>query len=334
MYLHSITDRKSATASVVEGSREIQRSKTKKPHETNECVLNLMYPPKYFQSLTMENVDSCVHILNVASDRLYVSDQRCNLIITNTAGETLHHLDDLGRRFGFTVNSERELIYIDRHFIIKKMSIDMKTATVFIKSTEEWKPQYVYCSLITGDLLVGMFRKRSKKITRFNQKGQPTQDIQHDNNGQELYRRPYYLTENTNSDVVVSDYDAVVVTDCEGKHRLTYTGHPLHSGISPRGICTDALSHILVCDLKTEAIQIIDKDGQFLSNYLTDSQEIEKPWSLGYDVNNHHIWVGSRYHNKLSIYKHITQHNSITGKSLYELYIFIFRFKMKKKTTT
>lgn len=75
----------------------------------------------------------------------------------------------------------------------------------------------------------------------------------------------------------MSDFDVVVVTDCEGKHRVTYTGHPLQSELSPRGICTDALSHILVCDLKTETIQIIDKDGQFLSNYLTDSQKIEKP---------------------------------------------------------
>lgn len=114
---------------------------------------------------------------------------------------------------------------------------------------------------------------------------------------------------------MVSDFDVVVVTDCEGKHRFTYTGHPLQSELSPRGICTDALSHILVCDLKTETIQIIDKDGQFLSNYLTDLQKIEKPWSLGYDVNNHHIWVGSRSHNKLSKYRHITQLNLITGKS-------------------
>lgn len=124
----------------------------------------------------------------MAPDRLFVSDNKCNIIIKNTAGETLHHLDDLGRRFRFTVNSDGELIYIYKKFIINKLSKDMKTATAIIKSTDKWKPQYVYCSPITGDLLVGMFIKRSKKITRFNKKGQPTQDIQHDNNGQELCR--------------------------------------------------------------------------------------------------------------------------------------------------
>lgn len=95
---------------------------------------------------------------------------------------------------------------------------------------------------------------------------------------------------------VVSDFDAVVVADCEGKHCFTYTRHPLQSELSPRGICTDTLSHILVCNLKTEAIQIKDKDGQFLSNPLTDSQKKTKktkPWSMGYDDN---IRVESRYH--------------------------------------
>lgn len=83
---------------------------------------------------------------------------------------------------------------------------------------------------------------------------------------------------------VVSDFDAVVVADCEGKHCFTYTRHPLQSELSPRGICTDTLSHILVCNLKTEAIQIKDKDGQFLSNPLTDSQKKQKK-------QNHGAWV-------------------------------------------
>lgn len=85
-------------------------------------MLNFIYPPEDLQSLTIENVDSCVHILNVAPDRLFVSDHKCNIIITNTAGENLHHLDDLGRRFRFTVNSDGELIYIDKKCIINKMS--------------------------------------------------------------------------------------------------------------------------------------------------------------------------------------------------------------------
>lgn len=85
-------------------------------------MLNFIYPPEDLQSLTIENVDSCVHILNVAPDRLFVSDHKCNIIITNTAGENLHHLDDLGRRFIFTVNSDGELIYIDKKCIINKLS--------------------------------------------------------------------------------------------------------------------------------------------------------------------------------------------------------------------
>uniref|UniRef100_K1QSB8 Uncharacterized protein n=1 Tax=Magallana gigas TaxID=29159 RepID=K1QSB8_MAGGI len=57
---------------------------------------------------------------------------------------------------------------------------------------------------------------------------------------------PNYITENNNGDIAVSDYDAVVVTEREGRHRFSYTGHPAESVLRPRGICTDALSHILV----------------------------------------------------------------------------------------
>lgn len=73
--------------------------------------------------------------------------------------------------------------------------------------------------------------------------------MEFDSEGLELYNGPHKITENNNEDVVVSDLSgAVVVTDSGGRHRFSYTGHPPGSGMLPSGVCTDALSRILVCD--------------------------------------------------------------------------------------
>lgn len=133
----------------------------------------------------------------------------------------------------------------------------------------------MYCSPVNGDLLIGMSRgdplfwmhrvfTDMSKVNRYDQNGQLKQSIEFDNEGLELYSSPQKITENNNEDVVVSDLSgAVVVTDSGGRHRFSYTGHPLGSGMRPRGVCTDALSRILVCDSGSKSIQLIDKNGHF-----------------------------------------------------------------------
>lgn len=91
---------------------EILTTETEKTKEANMCLLKLMYPPELLHSLTMTGVDGCDHISCVISDQILISE-RNNLILTNTKGVTLHHLDNLCSGFGVhTVNSDRELIYI------------------------------------------------------------------------------------------------------------------------------------------------------------------------------------------------------------------------------
>lgn len=298
---------------------------TEGPMQGNKCQLMLMSPPKLLKSFTLRDIRGCYHISCVTPDQVWVSDREQNRILTNSTGVTLHGVDNLCSGSYFyglhTVNSEKELIYIDRNCDIKKIPKDMITSTTCLQSTDStWEPRCVYSSPSSGDLLVGMccFKMQTGKVTRYNQSGQQTQTIQHDETGLALYREPLYITENINGDVVVSDFEsgAVVVTECGGRHRFSYTGHPSGSGLWPCGICTDALSHILVCDLKTDTIQMIDKNGHFLSCLLTESQEIGEPWSLTYDANTHHLWVGSWWDNKLCIYKYITnQDDEMTGKS-------------------
>ncbi|XP_062601118.1 protein wech-like [Saccostrea cucullata] len=108
-------------------------------------------------------------------------------------------------------------------------------------------------------------------------------------------KTPMYITENRNGDVIVSDFwrYAVVVTDCEGRYRFSYRGDTSESRLNPRGICTDALSHILVCDEDTHSVHMIDKDGYFLLRILTQKQGIYKPAGLCYDEKAHLLLVGS-----------------------------------------
>lgn len=102
---------------------------------------------------------------------------------------------------------------------------------------------------------------------------------------------PNYITENNNRDVVVSDSNlagAVVVTDYKGRHRFTYAKHPRK--FFPVGICTDAMSHILVCCQNTKTVQVLDKNGRFL--FYLQSQGMVEPCSLSYDSKANRLWVG------------------------------------------
>uniref|UniRef100_K1P1D1 Tripartite motif-containing protein 3 n=1 Tax=Magallana gigas TaxID=29159 RepID=K1P1D1_MAGGI len=305
---------------VMESLSEIPTPGTEKPQQGNQCLLKLMSPPELLHSLTLTDVDGCDHISCVTSDRVWVSDT-FNLILTDTTGVPLHRVKDSHSFLSglHTVNSESELIYIDSKDNINKLSKDMKTTTTFIGKTDlTWRPRCVYWSPSTGDLLVGMhyIRTDTGKVTQYNQSGQLTQTIQHDNTGRRLYNQPNYITDNNNGDFVVSDYRAVVVTERGGRHRFSYTGHPSGSGLESNGMCTDALSHILVCDYKTKTVQMLDKDGQFLSHLLTKSQELGVPCSLSYDVNTHRLWVGSNYNNKVCVYRYITRQDALTDRRL------------------
>jgi hypothetical protein len=141
--------------------------------------------------------------------------------------------------------------------------------------------------------------------------------IQHDDNGYPLYKYPNYITENRNGDIVVSDLwcSAIVVTDSRGRHLFSYTGSPPGSELLPQAICTDALSHILVCDLNAHTVQMIDKDGHFLSLLLTQQHGIYMPLGLDFDDKTHLLWVGSWKNNTVHVYRYIERQYSLTGIS-------------------
>lgn len=255
-------------------------------------------------------------------DKVWFSDTEGNLLLSNTSRYTLHRMkdfySDLFSGGLHTVNSESELVYIDKNDNVKKLSDDMKTTTTLIEAISfKWVPRCVYWSSLFEGLLIGMYNKNPEagKVTRYNQNWQLTQTIEVSNGGLELYKKPDYITENNNGDILVSDsWSAVVVTDSGGKHRFSYRGHPPGSVLEPRGVCTDALSRILVCDVRTNTLQMLDRNGQFLSHLLKRPSGIFSPRSLSYDMSSHRLWVGSRNSNTVVVYRYITRKNALIGE--------------------
>lgn len=331
------------TCQVVDSLSTVQIADRGKLLVKKKCQLKLMSSPEFLQCFTVTDIDCCHHISCAGSNHAWISGVRSDLRFTNTTGCNLENwknlLSDFYRNGLHTVNSEGELIYIAWDHNINKISKDMQEITTFIQNTHSpWEPRCVHCSLITGDLLVGMVTgeqldaqnaslENAGKVLRYNRIGELLQTIQytylesiHVYSGRydqsELYSEPKWIAENNNGDIVVSDDDStVVVTEMGGIHRFSYTGHPSDFGLVPQGICTDTFSNILVCDLKTNTVQIIDKDGQFLSHLLINLLGNFSPHSLSYDINLHRLWVGSGLDSTVCIYRYIDRHDSLTGKS-------------------
>lgn len=162
----------------------------------------------------------------VTSERVWISDDDKNFMLTNPKDDILHRLKDLNNsknRGLHTVNSESKVIYIDEEHNIRKMSKNAKRTTTYIKSTHNaWTPECVYWSPSTGDVMVGMSTKnvynayedlvwsiilgrpkvipRRGKINCYNQTGQLIQ-TNPGYNVSKLYNCPIFLTENNNGGV-------------------------------------------------------------------------------------------------------------------------------------
>lgn len=304
------------------------KTKKNKGRVGNERLLKLVLPPRLHQSLSITELVRCGHITCATPDRIWTSYEG-KLSLMNTIGDTLYYLEDI--YFGIfengvhTMTSDGELIYIDMETNIKKLSKEMENTITYIPcTTSHWIPECVYCSSCNGDLLVGMHSVEifTGKVMRYNSSGKLKQTIQHDNKGVAIYQYPSFITENNNGDIIVSDPlpesgAAVIVTNRYGRHRFFYKGPSTRLGLEPRGICTDPLSHILVCDEKTNTVHMLDQDGQFMSYLLIRPSGVFKPHSLSYDIHRHCLWVASSFNNKVCVFRYINRRKIPTGEFLY-----------------
>lgn len=72
----------------------------------------------------------------------------------------------------------------------------------------------------------------------------------------------------------------------------------------PYGICTDALGHILVCDFNSNAVHLLDQEGQFLSLVITEKQDIQCPLGVCVDDENN-LYVGQQSTNTVKVFQYL-----------------------------
>ncbi|XP_048750224.2 RING finger protein 207-like [Ostrea edulis] len=245
-------------------------------------------------------VNNASHMSLDKSGRLWVSDYNGNLVQTDLQGNQLQKIQTSRGLGCHTVTQDGDLIFTDSHNnVINKITLD-NNITEFIK-TGDWTPLSIHSSHIKGDILAGMMKDRMAKVTRYNKRGEKLQNIQR-RVIKPLFGYPRSITENINGDVCVSDYEkqAVVVVNKSGQYRFSYRGQ--ESGFRPRGICTDVLGHILVCDNTT--VHLLDQDGQFLSLLLTEQHGIDDAISVCVDDENN-LYVGQYSKNTVTVHKYL-----------------------------
>lgn len=245
------------------------------------------------------------HVSPVSSNRAWVSDFYGDLYLSNDIGYKHYQLKTLSGGSGsHTVTKEGELIFINPDKEIMKISQDFEKENLNIRLPYSMIPSCVYSSHFNADLLIGMWSKISGMGTllRISEttKGESYR-LQYDED-ELLYEYLQYITENNNQDVIVCDSSkgALVVTDIWGKLRFCFMGHGNNLGFEPNGICTDSHSHILVSDLATNSVHVIDKDGDFLFTLLTSSDGAERPFCL--NLKQDTLWVGIQSYPQMLVY--------------------------------
>ena len=145
--------------------------------------------------------------------------------------------------------------------------------TEFIK-TGDWKPFSFHSSRINRNILVGMIKGDHAKVTRYSKTGKKIKSKQRDRVN---FHYQCYITENINGNICTSDIIklAVVVVNRSWQNRFSYTGQA--SRFVPWGISTDVFGHILVCDGNNHSVDLLDKEGGFISVILSSQQGIKYP---------------------------------------------------------
>ena len=183
---------------------EIQNIDRGKRTLENEHLLRLCVP-ELKSVVKLNNFASCQHISWVTRDQVWISERNKLVLIDTTTGNIIHTVNDVvdGWWWGLhTLNTDCELLYVSTDNSITKLSNDRKTATpVYTMKGTSYQPKSLYCSLFTGDLLIGMTGKYEYKetgiVAKLNKTSQLTIIIPNDYKHHTLFKDPNYITESS-----------------------------------------------------------------------------------------------------------------------------------------
>nr|XP_022327345.1 uncharacterized protein LOC111126779 [Crassostrea virginica] len=156
---------------------------------------------------------------------------------------------------------------------VNKISDDDTVMTMF--TTGDWRP-YGITGSASGDLLVCLRKDDQSKVVRFNSNGTVLQEIQNDSESQPLYQHAWYIAENFNGDIIVTDVkkNILVAVDKQGMFLYTY---PLRNDdFDVCSVATDSVGHVYVSDYKGHKIHMLDSKGRFL-RYIIPEGGINYP---------------------------------------------------------
>ena len=130
-------------------------------------------------------------------------------------------------------------------------------------TTGDWTP-YGITGSASGDLLVCLRKDDQSKVVRYSSTGTVLQEIQYDSQCQPLYQGVWYIAENINGDIVVTDFQKkqVIAVNRLGIFRYTYAEET--NAFYPMGVVTDSVGHVIVANFQGHKIDLLDMDGQFL----------------------------------------------------------------------
>ena len=156
---------------------------------------------------------------------------------------------------------------------VKKVSDEGTVVTMF--KTGDWIPSGITDST-SGDLLVCLRKDGQSKVIRYSSTGTVLQEIQYDSQCQPLYQDAWYIAENINGNIIVTDYKKhmVIVVDRLGMFLYSYSGKD--SSFLPSVFATDSAGQIFVTDFTGDKIHMLDKDGHFIS-YIVPKEGIKCP---------------------------------------------------------
>ncbi|XP_065944139.1 E3 ubiquitin-protein ligase TRIM71 isoform X2 [Magallana gigas] len=181
----------------------------------------------------------------------------------------LHHTVSITVDGMFICVYNKQVVYSEPLNKAVRMISDTDTVVTMF-TTGDWGP-YGVTSAASGDLLVCLRKDDQSKVVRYSSTGTVLQEIHYDSQCQPLYELPYYITENVNGDIIVTDWRkrAVIVVDKLGIFRYLYSG-PKYSMVT-----TDSVGHIIVTDGRSK-IHMLDRDGRFL-RYIIPEGGIKHP---------------------------------------------------------
>ena len=158
-----------------------------------------------------------------------------------------------------------------------------RLSTLF--ETKDWNP-FGITDISSGDLLLCLRKDDQSKVVRYNSNGTVLQEIQYDSQCQPLYQLAWYITENVNGDVIVTDLkkNLVIAVDRLGVYRYSYGGKMRALGVSKNidvcSLASDSIGHVIITDFQGDKIHMLSQDGNFLRYIIPHSMEIKFPRAL------------------------------------------------------